>query len=186
MFEIDVQVGAAGLVVSHYSHMPRYGNLHRDGWRMRWGQATDPLAARVELVPPSARVLLDLKEPRAAAREEMIATICAFPNRARFVASGSHLDDFAKLRAVGVETWRSVGRAETLHQVLDADDVGADGVTVRHTLLTAQIVERLHAKVPLVIAWTVNTRARAKELRDMGVDGITTDRPAVMRFLTSS
>jgi len=35
-----------------------------------------------------------------------------------------------------------------------------------------------------VIAWTVNERRRAQALRDMGVDGITTDRPAVMRLLS--
>ena len=184
VFEIDVQVGAPGLVVSHYSRVPRFGNLHRDGWRLRWGQATEPLAAQLALVPDGARVLLDLKEATVAGRERMIATISAYTEPARFVASGSHLDDFAKLRPLGIETWRSIGNPKALQRVIEDDEVGADGVTVRHTFLNAALVERLHAKTPRVIAWTVNERRRAQALRDMGVDGITTDRPAVMRLLS--
>jgi glycerophosphoryl diester phosphodiesterase len=34
-----------------------------------------------------------------------------------------------------------------------------------------------------VVAWTVNDPARARRLRDLGVDGVTTDRIAVLHAL---
>jgi glycerophosphoryl diester phosphodiesterase len=42
-------------------------------------------------------------------------------------------------------------------------------------------VGALHEKVQHVIAWTVNDTTRAAQLRNTGIDGITSDRSAVLR-----
>jgi glycerophosphoryl diester phosphodiesterase len=51
----------------------------------------------------------------------------------------------------------------------------------RHTLLEEQAVARLHRKGYRVNTWTVNDAMRAAVLRDLGVDGIMTDLPDVIR-----
>ena len=46
-------------------------------------------------------------------------------------------------------------------------------------VLTADVIDRLRAKVPAVMTWTVNDAGRARELLTAGVDGITSDLPEI-------
>ncbi|MDT8414837.1 MAG: glycerophosphodiester phosphodiesterase family protein [Flavobacteriaceae bacterium] len=48
-----------------------------------------------------------------------------------------------------------------------------------HTLLTSQIVNKIHQTEMKVVPWTVNEVARMKELLSWGVDGIITDFPDI-------
>ncbi|WP_313000356.1 glycerophosphodiester phosphodiesterase family protein [Chryseobacterium gleum] len=48
-----------------------------------------------------------------------------------------------------------------------------------HTLVTAQLIKECHALGMKVIPWTVNTRERLKELKDMGIDGVISDDPRI-------
>jgi glycerophosphoryl diester phosphodiesterase len=71
----------------------------------------------------------------------------------------------------------SVGRAgglEALFRRAEAPPLPA-GTSIRHTLLSAEVVARLHAAGLQVFAWTVNTRHRAEELLGWGVDGLISD-----------
>lgn len=49
------------------------------------------------------------------------------------------------------------------------------GLDIRHTFLTKELVDELHAKGIEVNCWTVDEPERAAELVDMGVDYITTN-----------
>lgn len=55
-----------------------------------------------------------------------------------------------------------------------------DGITVRHTVLTAEKAAWLRDHNLLIFAWTVNDLERVNELIRMGVDGITTDNLAIV------
>ncbi|MEI3791045.1 MULTISPECIES: glycerophosphodiester phosphodiesterase family protein [unclassified Chryseobacterium] len=48
-----------------------------------------------------------------------------------------------------------------------------------HTLVTSELVQECHALGMKVIPWTVNTKERLKELKDMGVDGVISDDPRI-------
>jgi glycerophosphoryl diester phosphodiesterase len=189
VFEVDVQVdGDAGIVVSHYFPVGRFALLQRDNWRLRWhtGGKRDPRLHELEaLVPPHCAILLDLKEKSPDRRARLCqALIAALPHRDRFIACGPHADDLAELRAAGFRTWRTIGRSGQLGTVLEAGRLPDAAVTIRHTLVSPQVLDRLHQLVPDVVAWTVNSLGRAEQLRAMGVDGVTTDRLAVLRALT--
>jgi glycerophosphoryl diester phosphodiesterase len=56
------------------------------------------------------------------------------------------------------------------------------GVSIRHTVLSGDIVARLHGEGLQVFAWTVNTRHRAEELLSWGVDGLISDDLEVLRM----
>lgn len=60
-------------------------------------------------------------------------------------------------------------------------DLHPAGVSCRHTLLTRDIIDRLHDRGLNVVAWTVDDLARAKELAAWGVDAITTHRVSEFR-----
>ncbi|WP_374462791.1 glycerophosphodiester phosphodiesterase family protein [Chryseobacterium sp.] len=48
-----------------------------------------------------------------------------------------------------------------------------------HTLVTPQLIKECHALGMKVIPWTVNTKERLKELKDMGIDGVISDDPRI-------
>lgn len=180
VFEIDVQAGASGLVVSHYVPVPGLDGWRRDNWRLQ--RADRPLPdfhSRAALVPADATILLDLKAVGASGRRDLVAAIVAgLRDRERYRVSTSNADDLDVVRDAGFRTWRTAGDRNTLAALL-AGDVTDEAVTVRHTLLDAATVGRLHDRGVQVMAWTVNRARRALWLRSIGVDGVTTDRPGV-------
>ncbi|MEE2990988.1 MAG: glycerophosphodiester phosphodiesterase, partial [Planctomycetota bacterium] len=61
-------------------------------------------------------------------------------------------------------------------------EAGLDGLNTNYTpLLTRELVARVHAEGLGYYVWTVNDPADARTLREIGIDGITTDRPAWLR-----
>jgi glycerophosphoryl diester phosphodiesterase len=188
VFEADVQVDDHGaVVVTHYLPVGVGGRFERDNWRLRWhtGRARDPRLAEVAaLVPADRLILLDLKERRPDRRARLVAALIdGLPDRSRFRVCGHPEQDVATLRAAGFRTWRSVGNRRHLAAALTDGHLADEAVTVRHSLLTGQVVTALHERVPQVVAWTVNNVARAGRLRDLGVDGVTTDSIGVLHAL---
>jgi glycerophosphoryl diester phosphodiesterase len=60
--------------------------------------------------------------------------------------------------------------------------VRAGGLSLDHRLITTRaFVRKLHAAGAMVWCWTVNDPARARRLAALGVDGIITDNPALLR-----
>lgn len=204
VFELDVAPRRGGLVVSHYVAVPGTGgNLVRDNWRLRTGAAAarlgaaavePPLQDALAALPPGAAVLLDLKAADPAGRAQTVRLVRELDPGPRPVAvSSHHPDDLAALAGRGFAGWLSVGGRRALAAALACAPDATPGrgalpspaVTVRHTLLDAATLARLHERYPAVIAWTVNAPRRAAELARLGVDGITTDRLEVLRLLSA-
>jgi glycerophosphoryl diester phosphodiesterase len=189
VFEVDIQIDDRDrIVVSHF--LPFGRRLQRDNWRVRWhtAAARDPQLLQVAaLVPDGCLVLLDMKENAADRRARLRDAIAgSLADRARFRVCAPRTEDLDELREAGFRTWRTVGDRRELNSVLAEGALPDDAVTIRHSLLTRDLVLQLHARVPAVVAWTVNDTARARQLRDLGVDGVTTDRVAVLRTLVTS
>ena len=189
VFEADIQIDRhERLVVSHY--LPLGGRLlERDNWRIRWHTAArrDPELAHLTtgVVPERSLVLLDLKETSIEARTRLVSTIAGtLIERDRFRVCSPYADDLRVLRDKGFRTWRTVRDREEMAGVRADGELEDDAVTIRHSLLTPDLLSRLHDQVPNVVAWTINDVDRARRMRDLGVDGVTTDRAAVMRALS--
>jgi hypothetical protein len=190
VFEADVQMGrGAGpdrIVVSHFLQFGRF--LHRDNWRIRWhtGAVRDPQLADIEaIVPADCLVLLDLKEKTRERRARLVAALLeSLPDRDRFRVCGHLLDDLEDVRAAGFRTWRTARDSRELAALFAAGPLPDEAVSIRHTLLRPGVVERLHEHIPTVVAWTVNSLARARQLRAIGVDGLTTDSLEVLHGMS--
>ncbi len=48
-----------------------------------------------------------------------------------------------------------------------------------HTLVTPQLIQECHKLGMKVIPWTVNTKKRLQELKEMGIDGVISDDPRI-------
>jgi glycerophosphoryl diester phosphodiesterase len=187
LFEADVQVDDRDrIVVSHYLPWGHWA-VQRDNWRFRWHTfaARDPkLDDVVALVPHGCRISVDMKEKSTERRARLIdALIAGLPDRSRFVVCGGRAPDLERLRDAGFPTWRSAGTPAELRELLDQGRLADDAVSIRHSMLTPDVVARLHEQISTVVAWTVNDLRRARQLREFGVDGVTTDRAAVLRVL---
>jgi glycerophosphoryl diester phosphodiesterase len=79
----------------------------------------------------------------------------------------------------GVRVVRSAGTAEELLTLLGTG-THLGGVCVRERLLDERLVALLRERADAVLAWTVNSPARARELASWGVDGLVTDDRALL------
>lgn len=79
----------------------------------------------------------------------------------------------------------NVSDSDDLSDLLDDENLPdiIDGISIRHTLLTRDIVALIKEKVRIVFAWTVNDPVRMNELVDYGVTAITTDNLAILDLL---
>lgn len=189
VFEIDVQAFGDDLVVSHYLPVhPRLARVRRDRARFtvrRRGRLEVALAATVESLPAGAEILLDLKVDRGPAAHALVERIVAAgPDPARCYASTKGWETLPALAAAGYRTWRTVADPAALTAALAMPAIPDDAVTVRHSLLTPEVIAALRDRGPRVMTWTVNDLGRAREVIALGVDGVTTDSPEVLRLVS--
>ena len=191
VFEIDLQFLAGQPVVSHV--LPPWRGLpllRHDGWRFTLRprtRAEEDMAAVVERVPAGCAVLVDLKSDDVRHAGVLVELLQASgrPPEGWYV-SGKDAGTLAVIAAAGYRTWLSVSTRPEFVGALDGLlPAGLDAITVRHTYLDRATVGRLRRHQPRVMAWTVDKVYRAEELADLGVAGITSDNPAVHRFVGS-
>jgi glycerophosphoryl diester phosphodiesterase len=165
------------------------GWAERDGRKLRPYRTIsgDPLLAEVlHNVPVQARVLLDPKETRSDRRRALRNQLAEqLPELSRFLVSTDDVDDLDGYRTAGFTTLRTVGSKSQLDRVLAGGADLHDGLSIEHTLVRPATAGRLRELSPLLVAWTVNTVTRAAELTNLGVGGITSDNPEVLRWVAS-
>ena len=191
VFEVDLQFMAGVPVVSHFMPPTRWLPLLRhDRWRFTLRartKAEEDMAAVVDRVPAGCAVLVDLKTDDVLHAKTLVELLQASgrPPEGWYV-SGKDAGALAVVAASGYRTWLSVGtRPEFIGALNGQLPTGLDAITVRHTYLDRATVGRLRQHQPRVMAWTVAKVYRAEELAELGVAGITSDNPAVHRFVAS-
>jgi glycerophosphoryl diester phosphodiesterase len=131
-------------------------------------------------------VMADLKEE--GFEEELVQALGALP-RDQVIIAGATPASRDRLRTCDA----SLRLAATLEVpppggLTDRflDSIDTEAVTWEHGMLSPEIVKGLHERRRAVYAWTVNDAARMRELIDMGVDGIITDRVDLLARLLRS
>lgn len=144
---------------------------------------------------PDLRVNID---PKHDAAVDALAAVIERTGAIGRVCVGSFSDRrIDRLRrALGAELCTSMGPREVARlragsYGLPAGRFGADCAQVPHrvkgvTVTDRRFVERAHAAGLQVHVWTVDDAAEMHELLDLGVDGLMTDRPAVLRDVLQS
>lgn len=135
------------------------------------GELLDEVAAR------GVGAYVELKEGGIA--ERVVAAA-----EERGVASSAHFTSWepARLEPIAGTDVRIGGPVDDLEAELETvADLGYEHVGVHHEDLTADLVERVHARGLGVTAWPVNDPETVERAVDDGVDAITSDRPDVVR-----
>jgi glycerophosphoryl diester phosphodiesterase len=194
--ETDVQVTADGVLVAfHDADLLR--TTGRDGRidQLPWSDVRQALVDGREPIPlldelldafPDVRVNIDCKTDRA--EEALVAAIRRTSSQAR-VCVGAFSD--ARLRrlrrALGPHVCTVLGPVQVATLRLAAFVTGGGEcaqVPVRQgpvAVVTAGFVRRAHRIGQQVHVWTIDDATEMRRLLDLGVDGIMTDRPAVLK-----
>ena len=184
--EVDLWLHAGRLEARHERRI-KFTPILFEKWYLR--RAPRPHFGLEELLAASggspAGIFLDLKNGGAATVAALDRALTRLAARPRIVASSQQ---WATLRALSVhlpevKTFYSVdvpAKLDLFRSVTDRDGRPA-GVSCHHSLLTRPLVRELIDRGLVVVAWTVDDPARARELVEWGVHGITTHRVAEMR-----
>lgn len=73
--------------------------------------------------------------------------------------------------------WLSSVKSGLKNKMEQASKLGLEGVNLRHSIVDEEIVERASSLNLEVLTWTVDDPEEAKRLTELGVTGITTNRP---------
>ena len=193
--ETDVRATRDGVcVVHHDARLDRttdaVGLIREQPWRsVRRARilGREPLSRLEDLLEalPGVHVTIDIKESAAIAPlADAIARTRA--HRRVTVASFSAARSAAVRAALGVPTTAAPVHVALLRLPLRGP--GPDPVAYqvperlgRYHLLTDRLVRAAHHRGSEVHVWTVNDRAGMQRCLDLGVDGIMTDRPSLLR-----
>jgi len=185
--ECDFWHARGRLVLRHERKLPGIPVLF-DKWFVRWAWGVISLRRLLREINFRADLFLDIKSatPRAAdAVLELHADHDAMMPRTLVSSNQWKLLD--RLGAVGTDMtmFYSVGKADVIDALIrrSAREHPPAGTSIRHTLLSRDLVERLHAARLKVYAWTVNNEHRAFELLSWGVDGIISDDTSLFEAL---
>jgi glycerophosphoryl diester phosphodiesterase len=159
--------------------------LEAGGWKnRRWqGERVPSLQEILAALPLGKQLVLELKENLVAplARELAEApqdriTLIAF-DAATIARAKKHLP---ACRALWLfNDYRSVSEKQRgSFLAARVRELGIDGVDLRHEFrLTADLLRPLQADRRIVFAYTINHASDARRCMELGIDGITTDRP---------
>lgn len=138
-----------------------------------------------ETAEHNAGIFLDLKNGGASAAALLRRVLARTAHPRRVVASSQQWLALRSIRELlpEVEAFYSIDVRAKLDLFLSITDrdTRPRGVSCRHSLLSERIVELLHKRGLLVVAWTVDDVERARELVGWGVDGLTTHKVREMR-----
>jgi glycerophosphoryl diester phosphodiesterase len=159
--------------------------LYEKWYLRRVPRDVEPLERLLEACEGRAGIFLDLKNGRERPSRLVAKVLEALDDHVPVLASSQQWDVLRGFAAnvSGVPVYYSVdvpAKLDLLHSIVRRDPVPA-GTSCRHTLLTRDVIRRLHDEGLAVVAWTVDDPARAEELAEMGVDGITTHNAAEIR-----
>ena len=185
--------GHTGLVASMSFSQLR--ELDAGSWKEpRWAGTRIPSLEEVlETVPPGKSLVVEIKCP-ATVLPDLERVLAASPNGGRSILIAFDYGTIAeaKRRMPHLPAYWLYGfsdREATRYRVQEPGDLldrvrkaGLDGLDVRHDGPWVEVLaESLRATELSLFVYTVNDPNRARQLRDLGVDGITTDRPAYLR-----
>jgi glycerophosphoryl diester phosphodiesterase len=181
LVEADVHAYRGRLEVRHLKSMGGLPWLW-DKWELvhRRRHAHLELHELIEALGEDHRLMIDLKgvHPRLAPSVARLLRE-ATPDRALTVCTKAWwmLDRFD----VPVRRVFSAGSQRGLDRlVARVSAAPVEGVSVRRSLLTPALVDRLHSGTDLVMTWPVDTTEALEEARRLGVDGVISKSTAVL------
>ncbi len=175
------------LALRHERKLPALPILY-DRWYIRWSWGVLRLRELLCEINVRAELFLDIKSktPRAAdAVFELYRDNESMMPLTRVSSQQWKLLDRLARGRTEMQMFYSVGHPAAIGALLDraAGDHPPAGTSIRHTVLSPDLIEHLHAAGLKVYAWTVNNPHRGEQLLRWGVDGLISDNLDVLALV---
>lgn len=186
--ELDVHDTADGVLVVHHDPLldgqpiRELSAAEVSGVRLPNGEPVPTLAAALRTIGPDCRVFVEVKTLAPEHDAALLAALDAGPAPSNYHVHGF---DHRVVRRLTAQRRGLVGGVLSTSYPLDPwrqlSDVGAQELWQETPLIDRALVDGAHERGFLVYAWTVDHAARARELAAVGVDGVCTNRPDLIR-----
>jgi glycerophosphoryl diester phosphodiesterase len=177
------------LALRHERKLPALPVLY-DRWYIRWSWGVLGLRELLREIGMRTELFLDIKSATPRAADSVLELYhdneSMLPPTRVSSPQWKLLDRLAQA-GTRMRMFYSVKRRSQIEPLLRraGEPHPPDGTSIRHTLLSPAVVDRLHAAGLEVYAWTVNNPHRGEELRSWGVDGIIADNLEVFGVSTT-
>ncbi len=177
--ECDFWHARGHLTLRHERKLPALPVVY-DKWYLRFAFGELSLRDLLREINFRADLFLDIKSSTTRAADAVLELYHDNESMMpRTLVSSPHWRLLDQLADAGTEMrmYYSIGRRDAVDALLRRAEAAPRpaGTSIRHTLLSAEVVARLHGAGLRVFAWTVNNRRRAEELLSWGVDGMISD-----------
>jgi glycerophosphoryl diester phosphodiesterase len=177
--ECDFWHARGRLVLRHERKLPAVPVFY-DRWYIRFAMGELKLPELLREINHRADLFLDIKSATSAAADAVLALYHDNESMMpRTLVSSREWKLLDRLAAEGTDMrmFYSVGKRSAVEALLRRAETAPRpaGTSIRQTLLSRDVVRRLHDAGLLVYAWTVNNPHRAQELLSWGVDGLIFD-----------
>jgi len=185
--EADLRLDGSRLVARHDRRFPLLP-LFYDKWYAYWSRepqvALDEILERLE---GRASLFVDIKSTSMRALAMLLATLRRRQVVAETRISGTYWHLLRRLHEEepSLRLHYTIGDLESLdrfRQLLDGSE-SASGVSIHEALVDEALAARFQARGIEIVAYQVNQLARAQQLREWGVSGITSGDLALLRAL---
>ena len=185
--EADLRLDGGRLVARHNRRFPLLP-LYYDKWYARW--RSEPQLALdeiLELLEDRASLFVDIKSTSTRALAMLLETLRRRQVVAETRISGTYWHLLRRLHGdePSLRLHYTIGDEESLdrfQRLLEGGE-SASGVSIHEALVDEALAARFQARGIEIVAYQVNQLARAQQLREWGVSGITSGDLALLRAL---
>jgi glycerophosphoryl diester phosphodiesterase len=185
--EADLRLDGRRLVARHDRRFPLLP-LYYDKWFAYWScQPQVDLDEILERIEGRASLFVDIKSTSARALDMLLGTLRRRQVVAETRISGTYWHLLRRLHEEepGLRLHYTIGDEESLDRFRQLLAGGEDtsGVAIHEALVDEDLAARFRARGIEIVAYHVDEWARARQLREWGVSGITSDDFALLRAL---
>lgn len=179
LVEADVKLCRGQLEVRHLKSAGPLPVLW-DRWRIAAGwRSRLTLPVLLAQTAPTTELMLDLKGRRGRLADRVLDAIAPHLGQRPFTVCARRWELLKPFAGAPVRRVHSIGTRGQLTQLLrEFEGTRVDAVSIHERLLDAHSVAGLRAVADVVMTWPVNRVSRARELVQLGVDGLITDNAA--------
>ena len=186
--ELDIHASADGVLFVHHDEtiggrpLPQLAASEVARLRLANGEPIPRLEDALAAVGDGLQVFVEVKALPAKFDDRLLDALRQGPNPGHYAV---HAFDHRIVQRLGRESpalRRGVlGGSYPVRPLVPLQDAGATILWQEHTLVDRALVDILHGAGMQLIVWTVDDPAEMRQLLELGVDGICTNRPEVGR-----
>ena len=182
--ELDVHATADGVIVVHHDEaiagqrIARMTGKQLTALRLANGEPVPTLGDVLGLLGPVLQVFVEVKSLPPQFDETLLGVLRNGPNRPGYAVHAFDHRVVLRLGTLCPSLRRGVlSGSYPVRPLALLRDAGATILWQEHTLVDRSLVDALHDAGMQLIVWTVDDVAEMRQLVEIGVDGICTNRP---------